>query len=163
MFMQSGTIGVSRDDVMRMAGECCPNDGEPMRRETWHERAESNYKWGVDLMEQIIGIAKADSLPQAIERLREATEPRPPAAAVDLRAVAESLVEFQRIYQANTSDTMPGNEHYAGMLMKNRGAGACRPRRSPRGHDGPLMTDVTVTWSFVIVLLLALILVTRKR
>lgn len=35
-----------------------------------------------------------------------------------LIAVAQSLVDFQRVYQEMAWDTAPGNEHYAGMLMK---------------------------------------------
>ena len=70
IFMQSGTIGSSRDDVMNVTGEVCPNDGEPMIRETWRERADANYKWGVDLMEQIIKIAGADTLPHALMLLK---------------------------------------------------------------------------------------------
>lgn len=46
----------------------------------------------------------------------------PPAAAQpateQLRDVAQSLVDFQRLYAEMTWDTAPGNEHYGKMLMK---------------------------------------------
>lgn len=71
IFVQSGTVGVSHDDVMRMDGEICPNDGEPMRRETWHERAESNHAWGRKLMEDIIVATGAEHLPGALEAIKE--------------------------------------------------------------------------------------------
>lgn len=70
MFVQSGTIGSTREEVMNVTGEVCPNDGVMMGRETWHERAESNFKWGMDLMEQIIAISGKDNLPAALETLK---------------------------------------------------------------------------------------------
>lgn len=70
IFVASGTIGCSRDDVMKMEGEICPNDGTAMARETWHERAESNRKWGESLMEDIIAATKTDSLPAALEAVQ---------------------------------------------------------------------------------------------
>ena len=78
LFMQSGESGSSRDDVMNMTGEVCPNDGVMMVRETWHDRAEANRKWGTDLMEQIIALTGAEHLPGAIEviaALRASQEP----------------------------------------------------------------------------------------
>ena len=73
IFVGSGTIGSTRDDVMNTTGEVCPNDGVMMQRETWHERAEANYKWGVDLMEKIIAWAGTDNLPSALEKLERPT------------------------------------------------------------------------------------------
>ncbi len=69
MFMASGTIGVTKEQILAVDGELCPNDGEPMRRETWHERAESNYKWGLDLMERLITATGAEHLPGAFEKI----------------------------------------------------------------------------------------------
>ena len=43
---------------------------------------------------------------------------RPPEPADALRAVAQSLVDFQTLYQQMAWDDMPGNAHYAGMLIK---------------------------------------------
>lgn len=70
MFVQSGTIGSTREDVMNVSGETCPNDGEPMLRETWHQRSEDNYKWGVGLMEEIIALTGAEHLPGAIDKIK---------------------------------------------------------------------------------------------
>lgn len=39
------------------------------------------------------------------------------SAMSELRAVAQSLVDFQRLYSEMTWDTIPGNEHYGAMLM----------------------------------------------
>lgn len=71
IFMASGQIGSSRDQVMRMTGECCPNDGTEMARVTWRERAVENQQWGESLMEEIIAVTGADSLPAAIARVRD--------------------------------------------------------------------------------------------
>lgn len=86
IFMQTGSIGSSRDDVMNVTGEVCPNDGVMMSRETWHDRAEANYKWGVDLMEQVIALTGAASLPAAIDTIKSLSahrEGRPPAAETE--------------------------------------------------------------------------------
>lgn len=71
VFMDSGEVGCSRDDVMKMDGEFCPNDGEPMRRETWRERAEHNREWGASLMEEIITATRAEHLPGALAAIKE--------------------------------------------------------------------------------------------
>jgi hypothetical protein len=71
LFMGSGEIGCTRDQVMAMSGELCPNDGEPMHRTTWHERAEDNRKWGESLMEDIIAATHAEHLPGALETARQ--------------------------------------------------------------------------------------------
>ncbi len=70
IFVNSGEVGCSRDDVMRMEGEFCPNDGEPMRRTTWRERAEDNRKWGMSLMEEIIAATGAEHLPGALAAIK---------------------------------------------------------------------------------------------
>lgn len=71
LFVQSGEVGSTLDQVMRMTGESCPNDGTPMLRVTWRERAEENRVWGESLMHEIIAIAGAEHLPGALMRLRE--------------------------------------------------------------------------------------------
>jgi hypothetical protein len=35
-----------------------------------------------------------------------------------LEAVAQSLIDFETVYQQCTWDSMPGNEHYGGMLQR---------------------------------------------
>jgi hypothetical protein len=70
LFMASGEIGCTRDQVMKMEGECCPNDGTPMVRVTWREEADHNRQWGIDLMEEIIAVTYAASLPEALESAR---------------------------------------------------------------------------------------------
>jgi hypothetical protein len=67
---RTGEIGVTIADVMQMSGEMCPNDGEPMRRTTWRERAIENQKWGESLMEDIIAATHAEHLPGALEAAR---------------------------------------------------------------------------------------------
>ena len=54
----------------------------------------------------------------AAECVRDAAGARPSEPADALRAVAQSLVDFQTLYEEMTWDTLPGNSHYAGMLMK---------------------------------------------
>lgn len=71
IFMGSGEIGCSRDQVMKMTGELCPNDGEPMARVTWRDRAIENQQWGESLMNEIITAVGADHLPGALERIKQ--------------------------------------------------------------------------------------------
>lgn len=71
LFMATGEIGCTRDQVMAMTGEACPNDGEPMRRVTWRERADDNRKWGESLMETIIAATGAEHLPGALAAVKE--------------------------------------------------------------------------------------------
>ena len=66
LFVQSGEIGCTRDQVMRLDGELCPNDGTPMARVTWRDRAIENQKWGESLMEEIIAAVNAEHLPGAL-------------------------------------------------------------------------------------------------
>lgn len=70
IFMARGQIGSSRDQVMRMTGECCPNDGTEMARVTWRERAVENQQWGESLMEEIIAATGTDSLPAAMAKAK---------------------------------------------------------------------------------------------
>lgn len=70
IFMGSGEIGCTRDQVMKMTGELCPNDGELMVRVTWRERAEENRQWGESLMEEIIGAVYAEHLPGAMAAVK---------------------------------------------------------------------------------------------
>lgn len=86
LFVASGEIGCTRDQVMRMDGECCPNDGTAMVRVTWREDSDHNRQWGVDLMEEIIGATYAASLPEALEsarRYRKALESIAASACCD--------------------------------------------------------------------------------
>ncbi len=66
----AGSIGSTREQVMALSGECCPNDGEPMVRVTWRERADENQKWGLSLMEEIIAATGAEHLPGAFDVMR---------------------------------------------------------------------------------------------
>lgn len=66
----TGEVGVTVAQVMQMNGEICPNDGQPMRRTTWRERAASNQAWGESLMEDIIGAVYAEHLPGALEAIK---------------------------------------------------------------------------------------------
>lgn len=75
LFVQSGTVGNTLDEVTRMSGETCPNDGAPMVRVTWRERANENFDWGAKLMEDILSATGADNLPAALERARAAHPP----------------------------------------------------------------------------------------
>lgn len=70
IFIGSGEIGCTREQVMKMSGELCPNDGEPMARVTWRDRAEENRKWGESLMEDIICAVHAEHLPGALDAIR---------------------------------------------------------------------------------------------
>lgn len=71
LFMDSGEIGCSREQVMKMTGEVCPNDGSPMARVTWRDRAIENQTWGESLMNEIIEAVGADHLPGALERIKQ--------------------------------------------------------------------------------------------
>jgi hypothetical protein len=70
LFVGSGEVGCSRDQVMKMAGELCPNDGEPMSRVTWRDRAVENQQWGESLMEDVIGAVGAEHLPGALAAIK---------------------------------------------------------------------------------------------
>ena len=70
IFMSSGEIGCTREQVMNLTGESCPNDGAPMARVTWRDRAEENRKWGESLMEDVIGAVHAEHLPGALAVIR---------------------------------------------------------------------------------------------
>jgi hypothetical protein len=81
LFMGSGEIGCSRDQVMKMAGELCPNDGAAMHRVTWRDRAVENQAWGESLMNEIIEAVGAEHLPGALDRIRELRAARAGAEA----------------------------------------------------------------------------------
>ena len=79
LFVQSGNIGMTRDQALvKHEGEPCPNDGTPMVKVRWAERAQQNYEAYGALMNEIIGIAglsrQCDNLPSALEILRSASQ-----------------------------------------------------------------------------------------
>lgn len=101
IFMASGNIGLSREDVER--SEHCPNDGEMMRRVTWAERAQQNHEWGANLMEEIIAFADGpDHLPGALEVLKglksraETAEQQRDKAVLKAHAANEQYGEMGR-------------------------------------------------------------------
>jgi hypothetical protein len=98
LFMGSGEIGYTGDQVMDMIGECCPNDGTPMGRVTWREEADANRKWGTDLMEEIIGLTGASSLLAAIEAIRSADS--------QLAALRGALSEIIRLRLATSEGSL---------------------------------------------------------
>lgn len=76
LFMQSGDVGQTRAQALCEEPDLCPNDGEPMVKVRWRERAAQNYEAYGALMNEIIGIAglsvQCESLPAALATLREA-------------------------------------------------------------------------------------------
>lgn len=72
IFMASGEIGSSRDDVMRMTGEVCPNDGELMVRVTWREDAAESREFSERLITDVMEATGAEHLPAALDRMRQA-------------------------------------------------------------------------------------------
>lgn len=53
----TGEAGVSRADIFE--GEPCPNDGTPMVKVTWRERASDHYEWGRKLMDDLLALTTA--------------------------------------------------------------------------------------------------------
>ncbi len=139
IFVQSGTIGSSRDDVLKMTGELCPNDGTTMARETWHDRAVANLKWGSDLMNEIINIAGAQSLPEALERLRAAV---PPPASEPGKLI-EQLEYCLFLASAESSNVVVPRKIIVSTLIALRAArsgptdGAPQPLLDPRSAAAP--------------------------
>lgn len=76
MDLQAGDIGVSAHDVYH--GEPCPNDGTPMVKVTWRERATDNYTAYVKLVDDICAAAGAPHLPAAFEQIKSARALTPP-------------------------------------------------------------------------------------
>ena len=71
IFARSGDVGMTRAQALNEnEGEPCPNDGTPMVRVRWSDRAQDNYKAYVALMEEVIAIAGAEHLPGALDVLR---------------------------------------------------------------------------------------------
>lgn len=73
LFVGSGEIGLTREQAY-CKSEPCPNDGTPMVKVRWSERAQQNYEAHGALMNEIIGIAglsvTCESLPKALSVLR---------------------------------------------------------------------------------------------
>lgn len=74
LFVGLGEIGLTREQAY-CKSEPCPNDGTPMVKVRWSERAQQNYEAYGALMNEIIGIAglsiQCDSLPEALSTLRQ--------------------------------------------------------------------------------------------
>lgn len=75
LFAASGTVGSSIDDITRMTGEACPNDGTAMVRVTWRDRAIENQEWAERLINDVLAAAQAESLPAALARIKELAAP----------------------------------------------------------------------------------------
>lgn len=78
--VKSGDVGVSGHDVFN--GEPCPNDGTPMVKVTWRERAGENYGAYVKLVDDVCAAAKADHLPGALAKIAALQSPPAPSATV---------------------------------------------------------------------------------
>ena len=71
MFMGSGTIGLTKAQAFcEDEGQPCPNDGTPMVKVRWREEAEDNYRAYVKLVEDVLALTGAPSLPEALDALK---------------------------------------------------------------------------------------------
>ena len=64
----SGEVGYHAKDIYH--GEPCPNDGTPMVKVLWRERATENYNAYVKLVDDICAAAQAEHLPGALDKIR---------------------------------------------------------------------------------------------
>lgn len=72
MSVASGEIGVTRQQIEE--SEPCPNDGTPMIRLTWRERALDSEKRLVETMERLMRVTGTESWPRALDAIETARE-----------------------------------------------------------------------------------------
>lgn len=119
LFVQSGEVGLTRDQALgKHEGEPCPNDGTPMVKVRWAERAQQNYEAYGALMNEIIGIVgisrECDNLPAALQILKERSAPVGDVSAI--RALVTKWRERSAMsteYEHRDPSTAVAGAHHA--------------------------------------------------
>lgn len=91
LFMRSGDVGMTREQALgKNEGEPCPNDGTPMIKVRWADRARDNYEAYGRLMNEIITASglpvETANLPAALDRVRQLASQ--PSAIEQVKMVA---------------------------------------------------------------------------
>jgi hypothetical protein len=95
MFVGSGEIGLTKAQALvEHVGEPCPNDGTPMVKVLWRDRATEAIAAHSALINELCEVSGLPHLPAVIDRLKELEATRPPSQdALDrVRVRIQSLV-----------------------------------------------------------------------